>query len=496
MTNPAPVQLEPLALTGDVLALRAWRMPDMVVYQHGADEWWLTPLDDAVPLVRINRTGAALLAAMDGQATVGGLLDKFGTRPCGAKGETGRWCLEHWSLPRYSLCYFGAEVPAKDRGEARWDLLLLKIREGWSGTTEFEGEGHLSEFHVHDIATQKDHFEVIETTVSHLFREPSEAMQGLTYGRQLADAFRKLGWWANAPRTIVEVGGGLGYVARELARGLAPDERDGVRYVFVDITKPFLHSQLELGKEGGWNAAGVQANGEFLPLKDASVDLIVDNENMADMTPVKLTREEVQSGKGSTPLHQEALDWIKRAGLTLDADMPEDFIFNLGPLRFLKEVWRVLKPGGRAFLVEFGIERGWSAPVKLPGHTEYETHFGHLRQAARWLGFQEKYGTLPSFLSIKPDTKVLCTGAAYAIRRFCEAEGRKFAIRAYTEAEFAKTMGDMLPRLLGHHYHDISDPAWFGLSDFKVLLVEKPIAAPAPKPQFKDVKGFRWGGMR
>ena len=56
--------------------------------------------------------------------------------------------------------------------------------------------------------------------------------------------------------------------------------------------------------------------------------------------------------------------------------------------------------------------------------------------------------------------------------------------------------GDMLPRLLGHHYHEISDPAWFGLWDFKVLLLEKPATAPPPKPQIKDVKGFRWGGMR
>jgi len=29
----------PLELTDEVLALRAWRMPDMVVYQHAPDEW-------------------------------------------------------------------------------------------------------------------------------------------------------------------------------------------------------------------------------------------------------------------------------------------------------------------------------------------------------------------------------------------------------------------------------------------------------------------------
>src|ERR1700693_4971768 len=95
-----------LTLTEDVLAHHAWRMPDMVVYQHGADEWWLAPLDDVVPIVRINRLGTHLLNAMNGNNTVGTLLNKFGNSICGMHDETGRWCLEHWSLPRYSLCYY------------------------------------------------------------------------------------------------------------------------------------------------------------------------------------------------------------------------------------------------------------------------------------------------------------------------------------------------------------------------------------------------------
>jgi ubiquinone/menaquinone biosynthesis C-methylase UbiE len=487
---------ELLLITDEVLTQHAWRMPDVVVYQHAYEEWWLAPLDDAVPLVRLNRVGANLLSSMDGKVTVGQLLAKFGNRLCGPAGETGRMCLERWSTPRYSLCYFGAEPPMKDRGDARWDLLLLRIREGWSGNIGFEGESHLSEFHTHEIATAEGHFDTIETTVSHLFREPSEALEGLTYGRLLVRNLKKLGWWDRKPGIILEVGGGLGYVARELASGLTSQERHGTRYVFVDITGPFVRSQLKMAQEAGWSAAGIQGNAEWLPFKDATVDIIVDNENLADMTPVELTRKELLSGAGATPLHQEALDWIRKIRVPLGEDVPESFIFNLGPLRFLREVWRVLKPGGRAVLVEFGIEQGFSAPVKLPGHTEYEVQFSHLREAARWLGFQEKYGALPQFLNIKPDTRVLCTGAAYAIRRFCQAEGKEFAIRAYTETELERSLGDLASRLLGHHYHDISDPAWFGLWDFKVLLLEKPGPPSKASSSFKEVKGFRWGGMR
>lgn len=490
-------QQEMLPLTHEVLALRAWRMPDMVIYQHTPNEWWLAPLDDTLPLVRINRLGANLLAAMDGKSTVGTLLAMFGTKVCGPNPwETGRWLLERWSVPRYSLCYFGADPPKGDRGAARWDLLLLSIRDRWPANTAFDEEEQLSQFHTHDIASHETHFETVETTVSHLFREPSEALQGQTYGRLLAERLRQLGWWDPPPRVVVEVGAGLGYVARDLAGDLPAGVRRDIRYFFVEIARPFLHSQIARGREAGWTCAGAQGDAEKLPLKDVTVDLLIANENLADMTPVKLTKAEVESGAGDTALHQEALEWIRRVPLSLGTQIEPEFIFNLGPLRFLTEVWRVLKPGGRAILVEFGIEEGFPAPVKLPGHTEYEVQYSHLRQAARWLGFEEKYGPLPQFLGIRPETRVLCTGAAYAIRRFCEAEGRAFAIRAYTEAELKSALGDFMPKLTGHHYHEISDPAWFGLWDFKVLLLEKPRGPVKPQPSVREVKGYRWGGMR
>ena len=486
--------IQPQGLEGEVLQQRAWRMPDLIVYQSGDEEWWVTPLDEDLPLVKLNRMGASLLGAMDGRSSIQALLNQFGKWVCGPNQETGRYFLERWATPRYSLCYYGSEAPSGHSVNAKWDLLLQKVREQWHRNVAEETDKHLTEFHHQGIQSHHGHFEIVETTVSHLFREPCEALHGLSYGQLLAKTLRQLGWWNPKPNRIVEVGAGLGYLSQEMAKELSPAERRNVQYIFLDLTRSFLHSQLDLAINAGWSARALNANAEYLPLADASVDLVIDNENLADMTPTHFAKEELESGEGATEERQRSLELIKKLRLNLDKPYPDEAIFNYGAIKFLIELWRVLRPGGRALLIEFGIDSGWPDPVRLPGHTEYEVQYTHMRHAAKWLGFNEQYCALPQLLSIKRDTQVLCTGAAYAIRRLQEAEGKKFAVRAYTESELKESLGDSLSKITGLHYHNVLDPAWFGLWDFKVLILEKP--GGFKRPAFQESSGFRWYSQR
>ena len=72
--SETPSSLKPMTLEGDLLQQRAWRMPDLIIYQHGPDEWWVAPLDEGLPLIRLNRRGASLLSAMDGFETHEGIV--------------------------------------------------------------------------------------------------------------------------------------------------------------------------------------------------------------------------------------------------------------------------------------------------------------------------------------------------------------------------------------------------------------------------------------
>ena len=75
-------------------------------------------------------------------------------------------------------------------------------------------------------------------------------------------------------------------------------------------------------------------------------------------------------------------------------------IFNLGPMRFVAESLASPQTGRSGVSDGIpGIEEGWPAAVKLPHHTEYEVQYSHLRQTVRWLGFQERYLSLPQFYS-------------------------------------------------------------------------------------------------
>ena len=113
--KPVAAIQEPLKLTGEMLSLLAWHIPDLVAYQHREDEYWLAPLDDNFPLIRLNLTGIEMLKSMNGHITVGALLEKYGTKVCGPDGQPGQWHLERWATPNYSLCYFGTEPPGGHR---------------------------------------------------------------------------------------------------------------------------------------------------------------------------------------------------------------------------------------------------------------------------------------------------------------------------------------------------------------------------------------------
>ena len=176
----------------------------------------------------------------------------------------------------------------------------------WTG-----GATSLGTFH-EGIADAATRFDRAETTLAHVFQDPHPALAGRTWGQALRD-------WLGPRERVLEIGGGVGSVARDL--------RPQVR---LDRSPQLLEVQAGACPD----SLGVLGDATDLPFPEDSFDGVVVNEVIAD----------------------------------LPARRVEGRLVNEGAFACIREVARVLRPGGRAWISEFG---GWGLE---PEETEQLDH--------------------------------------------------------------------------------------------------------------------------
>jgi SAM-dependent methyltransferase len=220
----------------------------------------------------------------------------------------------------------------------------------------------LTAYHQHDIVDADDQFDERETTLSHLLRDPSPALGGRAWGEALALALRDRGAPLRAGASVLEVGGGTGWVARRIL-GAIPD----LDYTIVDLSPALQRAQrARLGDAARY----VLGDATALPIPDASVDVVISNEVIADLAAERVD-------PASPP------EIVARLGVVPAAPR----VVNTGALRFLAEIRRVLAPGGLAYVSEYGEIEGEPMEAEHLDHPEVGIEFGVLAQAARTLGF-------------------------------------------------------------------------------------------------------------
>lgn len=219
-------------------------------------------------------------------------------------------------------------------------------------------------------------FDRVETTVSHLLRVPHAALGGRAFGPALLDGLDRLSWGPGPSEQVLEIGGGTGWLAQACLRA-----RPGLSWWCIDLSRPALCaqreriSQIQSLEQGGF----LRANASALPLADGSFGgLLLCNEVIADL-PVT-THED-----GS--------------------------LVNQGAIDFVAEISRVLAPGGRAVLTEYGgdgpvVRAGMAGDLGAGAHDEYTIHFPHLVEAAQRHGLQSDLVSLFALLQIDGSRRV------------------------------------------------------------------------------------------
>jgi SAM-dependent methyltransferase len=483
-----------------------------------------------VVLDRLDRVGARLHDLATGERTLeeiaARIAEELGLAPEAAAAEVARQAFrlahsdrqvlkltdrplyEYLAYPppylRSTMPYPRLELPRK--GERAGPFAAQRESgsspEGEGGEPEASDVVDLAHFHRREIEDAQAQFDVEETTLSHMFREPHEALGGKSYGEAFADALLERGLWPlrreGRGGRVLEVGGGVGFFALRLLEALearVPSEYAQLFYAILDLSQVLQDSQRMLTYAGGPGGAGGRAGVRFLlgnaarslPLRDESVDLVISNEVIADFETVRLRRGDLErrdsgrtrpSAKSEHPSVIAARALVRRHTIAID-DAPDVFWLNFGALRFVEDLARALKPGGAAVLVEFGGLARYPVESTHLAHSEFSIHFGHLRHVAERVGLEVEITDIMDFLALRGDVRVLATTRTFfeCLRALLARRGVSLQKIAYTERAFRDLVEPRLAggRLEGPVFKPVRERA-LGLHppEFLVAILKKP----------------------
>jgi hypothetical protein len=338
-----------------------------------------------------------------------------------------------------------------------------------------------AQYYAEDIGDADAQFDHQETTLSHLFRKPHPAIGGRTYGQALVDALGARGFVPKGAVRILEVGGGLGFVAEAVIEALS---RRGVtvEYTILELAPPLAAAQRRrLGTRARWiegDALTAEVPGEY--------DLVIANEMIGDLPAVQLSRTEVGMNADMTgEVSPEALkalgrpgELVTELGLRLD-DAPEPFYLLTGAFELMRRIAGWLAPGGTAVVTEFGELAVWPRLSTQLDHPELSIHFQQLQQAAHALDLAAKVEFVIDLIALDREAKGLATTRSHfrALRAMLADAGVTIDKIGYTPQLFEGALAGQV------HLRDIGELRWEKIEDrlmglvpheFKALLVTRP----------------------
>ncbi len=400
--------------------------------------------------------------------------------------------LVHHDVQALKLSMMPWSIYAKRPAMAPAYLASTMPYPAWQPGTPVPTAPALDAYHQHVIGDADAQFDHHETTLSHLLRVPHPVLTApvggngagrapRTYGQALADALLARGAVASGSVRVLEVGAGLGYVARDVIARLRAAGRD-VDYTIVELSPALAAAQrARLAGEAG---AGVRwLEGDVLAIAlDGRFDLILSNEMAGDLPARQLTRAELGLDADGGEVDRDKLAAVCRTaadlGIALD-DAPEPCYLQTGAIEMVARIAGWLAPGGTAVITEFGDITAWPRLSTQLDHPELSTHFGVLTQAARGAGLTATVEFVIDLLDFDRTQQGLMTTRSHfrALRALAEHAGVDLPKIGYTPALLTQAIGDRLDLAqLGELRWDRIEDRLMGLvpHEFKALICTRP----------------------
>jgi SAM-dependent methyltransferase len=343
----------------------------------------------------------------------------------------------------------------------------------------------LDRYHQFEITAADPQFDHLETTLSHLLRVPHAALatgQARTprsYGQALADVLLARDAIAQGSVRVLEIGAGLGYVARDVIERLTAAGRE-VHYTIVELSPALAAAQNQ--RLAG--LAGVTwVVGDVLDVAPGGpFELVISNEMAGDLPARQLSRADVGLQADGGTADRELLRALARVaaelGVVID-DAPEPFYLQIGAIEMIARIAGWLAPGGTAIVTEFGDIAAWPRLSTQLDHPELSTHFGHLMQAARGAGLEAGLEFVIDLLDFDRTLQGLATTRSQfrALRALAADAGIDLPKIGYTPDLLSHTVGDKIDlATVGELRWDKIEDRLMGLvpHEFKALVLKRP----------------------
>jgi protein-L-isoaspartate O-methyltransferase len=401
--------------------------------------------------------------------------------------------LVHHDVQALKLSMMPWALYAKRPSMAPAYLISTMPYASWQPGTPVPPPPALDAYHA-QIAEADPQFDHQETTLSHLLRVPHPVLAAATgngvraprtYGQALADALLARGAIPEGSVRILEIGAGLGYVARDVISRLRDTGRE-VSYTIIELSPALAAAQKER-LAGGTGTTGVTGVtwilGDVLDVAlDATFDVVLSNEMAGDLPARQLSRADVGLDPEGGNADRDKLRAISRAaadrGLVLD-DAPEPFYLQTGAFEMIERIAKWLVRGGTALVTEFGDISAWPRLSNQLDHPELSTHFGLLAQAGTGCGLMPNIEFVIDFLDFDRTLQGLATTRSYfrALRALASDAGVDLPKIGYTPDLLAQTVGDKIDlTAIGELRWDKIEDRLMGLAphEFKVLVLKRP----------------------
>jgi SAM-dependent methyltransferase len=338
------------------------------------------------------------------------------------------------------------------------------------------GHVDLRDFHKFETISAEDHFRDIETTLSFAFRFPSPVFNG-TYASALAQKTLKLLKTPKKPINALEVGGGAGYVAKEMLERLHKNDTSNPRlnlYLMVDLSPQFISDQKKMLRAFKRKMEFSNQDAQQLSLNQ-KFDLAICNEVIADFLTVKIRKGSIRRNDQHA---LESMAWLKRSKINLSG-LPDEFYFNLGAIQLIERVYHHLNPGGLFLLTEFGSRTELPGPTRHLNHDEYSIYWPFLIEAAKTIGFKAvRLHNLSNFLHLNSDVS-LFSGDIDVLNRAMFTHPKNRISRNFTQQEVEQLLKHVSRkekrRIQGLDFSPVRDGRYWGpdYKDFHALVLKK-----------------------